>query len=117
MLPALTVFSAVMGIFGGYLISVNVFGMTRDAYFDPMPIHITGFDFWTGIIKALVFGFLIATIACYKGLRTRGGAAGVGKATTNSVVICYSYILIINFILTIGLNSFHVWLVQNLGWR
>lgn len=117
MLPALTVFSAVLGIFGGYLISVNVFGMTADAYFDPMPIHVTWFDFWTGMIKALVFGFLIATISCYKGLRTKGGAAGVGKATTNSVVVCYSYILIINFVLTIGLNSLHILLVENLGWR
>ena len=117
MLPALTVFSAVLGIFGGYLISINVFGMTPDSYFDPMPVHITSFDFWTGITKAFVFGFLISTISCYKGLRTHGGAAGVGKATTSSVVICYSYILIINFVLTIGLNSLHISLVENFGWR
>ncbi|MCH9609577.1 MAG: Intermembrane phospholipid transport system permease protein MlaE [Chlamydiales bacterium] len=117
MLPALTVFSAVMGIFGGYLISVNVFGMTSESYFDPMPVHITGFDFWTGMIKALVFGILISTISCYKGLRTKGGAAGVGKSITNSVVICYSYILIINFLLTIGLNSLHLYFVENFGWR
>ena len=117
MLPALTVFSAVLGIFGGYLISVNVFGMTHDGYFDPMPVHITEFDFWTGIVKALVFGFLISTIACYKGLRTHGGAAGVGRSTTSSVVISYSYILIINFLLTIGLNSIHTLLIENLGWR
>ncbi len=117
MLPALTIFSAVMGIFGGYLISVNVFNMTPDAYFDPMPIHVTAFDFWTGIIKALVFGFLISTIACYKGLKTRGGAAGVGRSTTNSVVIAYSYILIINFLLTVGLNSIHLSLVERWGIR
>lgn len=115
MLPILTMFSAVMGIFGGYLISVHVFGMTTQGYFDPMPAHITYFDIWTGLIKACVFGFLISTIACYKGMTTSGGAAGVGRSTTNSVVICYSYILIINFILTVGLNVMHILLVEKFG--
>jgi len=107
MLPLLTVFSAVIGIYGGYLISVHIFGMTAQGYFDPMPANITYFDFWMGVIKGFVFGFLISTISCYKGMTTRGGAAGVGRATTNSVVISYSYILIINFMLTIGLNVLH----------
>ena len=115
MLPVLTMFSAVMGIFGGYLISTSLFGMTPQGYFDPMPIHITYFDIWTGLIKALFFGFIISTIACYKGLTTSGGAAGVGRATTNSVVICYSYILIVNFLLTVGLNIAHITLVERFG--
>ena len=112
MLPILTLFSALMGIFGGYLISVHVFGMSRQGYFDPMPVHITYFDIWTGMIKALCFGFVISTIACYKGITASGGAAGVGRATTNSVVICYSYILILNFFLTMGLNVLHTLFVQ-----
>jgi len=112
MLPLLTIFSAVMGIYGGYLIAVYFFGMSSQEYFNPMPINITSFDIWAGIIKAFVFGFLISTISCYKGINTRGGAAGVGKATTNSVVICYTYILIINFLLTIGLNIFHIIFVE-----
>lgn len=112
MLPLLTIFSAVMGIYGGYLISVHIFGMTPQGYFDPMPSNITSFDIWTGIIKAFFFGFIISTIACYKGIMTRGGAAGVGKATTNSVVICYTYILIINFLLTVGLNVVHIFFVE-----
>lgn len=114
MLPVLTMFSAVMGIFGGYLISVYIFGMTPQGYFDPMSSQITYFDIWTGIIKALFFGFIISTIACYKGLTTSGGAAGVGRATTNSVVICYSYILIINFLLTIGLNVLHIFILERI---
>ncbi len=108
MLPVLTMFSGVMGIFGGYLISVYIFGMTSQGYFNPMPENITYFDIWIGIIKAVVFGFLISSIACYKGMRTSGGAAGVGESTTKSVVICYSYILIINFLLTVGLNVIHI---------
>ncbi|MEZ5314770.1 MAG: ABC transporter permease [Chlamydiales bacterium] len=107
MLPILTMFSAAMGIFGGYLISVHLFGMTSQGYFDSMPIEISSFDIWIGMIKATCFGFIISTIACYKGMMTSQGASGVGQATTQSVVICYSYILIINFVLTVGLNIFH----------
>lgn len=107
MLPLLTLFSAAMGIFGGYLISVYYFDMTPQAYFDPIPIHVKTFDIWIGMIKALVFGIIISSISCYKGLMTKGGAAGVGKATTNSVVICYSFILIVNFVLTVSLNVVH----------
>lgn len=107
MIPLLVIFSIVMGIFGGYLVAVYFFGMAPNTYFDPMPIHITYFDFSIGVIKGFVFGILIMTIACYKGLRTSGGAAGVGKSTTNSVVITYCCILFVNFFLTIGLNILH----------
>lgn len=104
MMPLLVVFSMVMGIFGGYLVAVYLFGMAPITYFDPMPVHITYFDFSTGMIKSLVFGILIMTIACYKGMKTTGGAAGVGRATTNSVVVTYCCILFLNFFLTVALN-------------
>lgn len=104
MMPLLTVFSIIMGILGGYLISVYFFGMSHASYFDPMPTHISTFDLWTGIIKAFIFGILIMTIACYKGMSTTGGAAGVGRFTTDSVVITYCCILLSNFLLTICLN-------------
>jgi phospholipid/cholesterol/gamma-HCH transport system permease protein len=105
MLPLLTVFSSVMGIMGGYMIAVDYYGMASNVFLDPLPIHITTFDFISGIVKAFAFGMIIVTISCYRGLRTQGGAAGVGRATTNSVVICYSVILISNFLITLGLNS------------
>ncbi|MCI0382123.1 MAG: ABC transporter permease [Chlamydiae bacterium] len=104
MMPLLTLYSVIMGIYGGYLISVFFFGMSPNSYFDAMPIHITLFDFFSGLIKAFFFGILIITISCYKGMNTSGGAEGVGKATTNSVVICYVCILFSNFFLTIALN-------------
>ena len=103
-MPLLTLFGIIMGIFGGYLISVFYFAMAPSSYFDPMPVHITMFDVVTGMVKAFVFGFLIMTVSCYKGMKTSGGAAGVGKATTNSVVISYCCILFSNFFLTVGLN-------------
>lgn len=104
MMPQLTIFSIIMGIFGGYLIAVYFFGMAHATYFDPMPTHIETFDLFTGLVKSFVFGALILTIACYKGMITSGGAAGVGRFTTNSVVITYCCILLTNFFLTIAMN-------------
>lgn len=105
MMPPLTVFSSIMGILGGYIIAVGFYKMAPNSYLDPLPIHITTFDFFSGIVKSLVFAIVIVTISCYKGMTTQGGAAGVGRSTTNSVVICYSIILIVNFLLTLGLNT------------
>lgn len=105
-MPLLTVFSCLMGMFGGYMVAIYYYGMSPNTYLDPLPAHITNFDFFSGIAKSFFFGIIIVTISCYKGLTTRGGAAGVGRATTNSVVICYSVILITNFLLTVGINSF-----------
>lgn len=107
MLPLLTVFSCVMGIMGGYVIAVYYYKMAPNVFLDPLPYNITSFDFFTGMVKALVFGFIIITISCYRGLNTRGGAAGVGRSTTNSVVISYSIILISNFFLTMILNTYY----------
>ena len=107
MIPLLTIFSIILGILGGYVISTYFFGMASSDYFDPMPLHISQFDLLTGIIKSLIFGVLLTTICCFKGMRTKGGAAGVGKATTNSVVISYIIILISDFLITIALNSIH----------
>lgn len=106
MMPLLTIVSIVMGIFGGYVLTVYYFGMAPVTFLDPMRTHLTYADFFTGMIKAVVFGILIMTISCYKGMKTSGGAAGVGRATTNSVVICYCLILLTNFILTMLLNGF-----------
>lgn len=105
MTPMLTVFSAVMGIFGGYLISVFYFKMPPTQYFDPMPIYIDYFDLFIGVTKSIIFGLVIITISCYKGMTTSGGAEGVGRSTTNSVVICYTCILFFNFFVTLGLNQ------------
>ena len=105
MMPLLTIFSSIMGILGGYMIAVGFYKMAPNSFLDPLPEHVTTFDFVSGMVKAFVFGIIIVTISCYKGMTTQGGAAGVGRSTTNSVVICYSVILIVNFLLTLGLNS------------
>ena len=105
MMPLLTVFSCIMGILGGFLVAVYVYHMPPNVFLDPLPDHIKLFDLFSGVAKAIVFGIVIVTISCYRGLTTKGGAAGVGRATTNSVVICYSVILIGNFFLTLLLNN------------
>ena len=107
MVPVLTIFSCAMGIFGGYLIAVELYGMPIHDFFDPLPAYISWFDLFSGLLKSFVFGVLIVSICCYKGMTTQGGAAGVGRATTNSVVFSYAAILSANFMLTIGLNSFY----------
>ncbi|MBS0620619.1 MAG: ABC transporter permease [Verrucomicrobia bacterium] len=107
MMPLLTVFSVVMGVLGGYLIAVYYFGMAPNTYMDPIPLQTTYFDFFTGVIKGLVFGMIIMTVACFKGMRTSGGAAGVGRSTTSSVVITYCLVLLINFFMTVALNVLH----------
>lgn len=105
MLPLLTIFSCIMGIIGGYCVAVYFYGMAPNTFLDPLPLHISSFDFISGLVKAFVFGVIIVTISCYRGMTTTGGAAGVGRSTTTSVVICYSIILIGNFVLTVALNG------------
>lgn len=112
MVPILTIFSCAMGMLGGFLVAVDLYGMTPQDFFSPLPIYINWFDIFSGLSKSVVFGFLIVSISCFRGMITRGGAAGVGRATTNSVVVCYSAILISNFLLTIALNAAY-WMIVN----
>jgi phospholipid/cholesterol/gamma-HCH transport system permease protein len=112
MVPMLTIFSCLMGVSGGFLVAVDLYGMTPQSFWDPIPIYVNWFDVVSGLCKSSVFGLLIVTISSYRGMQTKGGAAGVGRATTNSVVICYSAILIANFLLTIALNNAY-WMIVN----
>lgn len=109
MMPFLHLFCTLTGLLGGYLIATYFFGMAPITYFGGMQIYITHFDFMSGFVKALIFGIFVASICCYKGTRTKGGALGVGSATTASVVICYATILIFNFLLTLALNMARIW--------
>lgn len=93
MLPLLTVYADFIGIIGGYLIGVYKLLIGSTIYikmtFDPLVFK----DVFSGLLKSLVFAMIICVISCYEGFRTEGGAEGVGKATTLSVVT--SFILII----------------------
>jgi len=116
MLPILTIFSCAMGVLGGYIIAVDYYGMPSHSYIDPLRDQIHLYDVFMGLVKGFVFGIIIITISSYKGMTTRGGAAGVGRSTTNSVVICYSVILVGNFLLTVFLNNTYTYLKEQFWW-
>lgn len=93
MLPLLVVYTDLIGILGGYIICVFRLGVTSAMYlqmtFDSLVLK----DLFSGLLKSVVFGVIISLVSCYEGLRTGGGAEGVGRATTLSVVT--SFLLII----------------------
>ena len=99
-MPILTAFADVVGILGGYLISVLLLGTNPTIYVRRTYDYLDLEDVYIGLLKACIFGMIIATIGCYQGINTRGGAEGVGKATTNAVVISSLLILVANYFVT-----------------
>ena len=100
MLPLLIVVADVIGIAGGYLVSVVYFGANPVTYMENTFIFMDLADVNSGLIKAAVFGLIISVVGCQKGFFTRGGAEGVGRATTRAVVLASIAILISDFFLT-----------------
>ena len=99
-LPMLVVFGNAIGIWGGYLVSVILLGANPVTYLGNTFQYMDTNDFLSGVIKAAVFGLLIAVIGCQKGYYTTGGAEGVGRSTTRAVVLASIAILISDFFLT-----------------
>lgn len=86
MLPCLTILADFIGILGGYTISMATLNITSVRYIDQTISALVFRDLFSGIVKSVFFALIIAEIGCYQGLRVAGGAEGVGKSTTNSVV-------------------------------
>ena len=105
MLPVLTMFGNVMGLIGGLLTSLNV-GISYQTFMNSAANYLTVYDIAGGLLKTMVFGIIIAITACYIGLNTEGGAAGVGRSTTSAVV--WSIVLLYgsNFIMSWLLYAF-----------
>ncbi|MBP9147040.1 MAG: ABC transporter permease [Thermoanaerobaculia bacterium] len=100
MLPLLIIAADVIGIAGGYLVSVVYFGANPVTYMENTFVFMDSADVRSGLIKAAFFGLIIAVVGCQKGYFTRGGAEGVGRATTRAVVLASIAILISDFFLT-----------------
>jgi phospholipid/cholesterol/gamma-HCH transport system permease protein len=100
MLPFLVLVADIIGVFGGYLVSVYKLGFNPDAYITNTFEYLETMDVVSGLVKAAVFGFLIALMGCYHGFHSKGGAQGVGKATTNAVVTGAILVLVFNYIIT-----------------
>ena len=93
MLPLLTLYADCIGVFGGYIVGVFKLHLSPSIYMNMTinPLHLK--DIFTGLFKSGVFAVIISIIACYEGFRTRGGAEGVGRSTTISVVTAFILII------------------------
>ncbi|MBN1382399.1 MAG: ABC transporter permease [Deltaproteobacteria bacterium] len=100
MLPLLTVVSDFMGILGGYFVGVHLLHINSGIFVKNITTIVDLDDLYNGLVKAAVFGLILSLIGCYKGFNTRGGAEGVGKATTEAVVLSSITILISDYFLT-----------------
>ncbi|MDP2924517.1 MAG: ABC transporter permease [Candidatus Omnitrophota bacterium] len=100
MLPCLTVLGNISGILGGYLVGTQSLNINSDLYIQTTFKYLEIKDIYTGIMKSFVFAIVIALIGCYEGLNTKGGAEGVGRATTRSVVISFILIILADCVLT-----------------
>lgn len=99
-LPILVLIADVIGIFGGSLTSVFSLKLSFIRYMNITLDFLTTPDITSGLIKATVFGFIIAIVGCYNGYNSKGGAEGVGRATTNAVVQSSILILCLNYLMT-----------------
>lgn len=98
--PLLTVIADIIGCFGGMLITIREAGISTSLYIDQIRTTVFVEDFVSGVYKSIFFGFAIAIIACYEGLRTIGGTEGVGQSTTRAVVYSSITIFVSDFFLT-----------------
>jgi len=94
--PALTLLSMFIGVIGGVVIAVSVLGQTARGFWEELLTAVTMSDFFHGLGKSLVFAWIISFVGCYLGLRSRGSAASVGRATTRTVVTCIFLIIVVD---------------------
>jgi phospholipid/cholesterol/gamma-HCH transport system permease protein len=99
-IPLLVAIADTIGIMGGYVVGTGSLGFNGAAYLKNTVDFLEFDDIFSGLIKAAVFGFIIALMGCYHGFNSKGGAQGVGRATTNAVVSASILILAANYVLT-----------------
>jgi phospholipid/cholesterol/gamma-HCH transport system permease protein len=100
MLPCLTIFSDLVGMIGGYIVGVFEVGINSSMYINVTFKFLELKDIYTGLVKSVFFAMIISLIGCYMGLNTQGGAEGVGRATTVSVVTSFILIILADCVLT-----------------
>ena len=104
-MPVLALVADIIGIFGGFVVGTQSFGFNAAIYVQRTINFLSVDDVTSGLIKAAVFGFIIAIMGCYNGYYSKGGAQGVGRATTNAVVSASILILAANYLMTALLFS------------
>ena len=100
MLPILTIVSLVMGSIGGIFVATTIYKISQATFIESIQTFLQVWDLVSALVKAVIFGALIAIIGCNWGLTTTGGAKGVGQSTTTAVVIALIAIFICNFFLS-----------------
>lgn len=100
MMPVLTVYTNLLGILGGGIVGTTQLDVAFHAYLDNATQYAANKDLYVGLLKALVFGIIIATVACYHGLTTKDGAVGVGRATRRTVIVSFLLVLIVGYMIT-----------------
>jgi phospholipid/cholesterol/gamma-HCH transport system permease protein len=100
MAPALTVLCDIVGAFGGWVVATSLMGIPSQTYITSAKEALTYNDIFGGIVKPLVYGFIIALVGCRSGLRTTGGTVGVGRSTTQSVVMASILIIAVDFFMS-----------------
>jgi phospholipid/cholesterol/gamma-HCH transport system permease protein len=99
-MPLLVAIADTIGIMGGYIVGTRSLGFNSGAYLKNTVDFLEFHDVTSGLIKSAVFGFIIALMGCYHGFNSKGGAQGVGRATTNAVVSASILILAANYVMT-----------------
>ena len=100
MLPVLTIICDFVGIVGGYLVGVKLLGINEGIFIAKIIEYLEPADITMGLVKASFFGLILSLVGCYKGFYTTGGAEGVGRATTQAVVLASVLILAADYVLT-----------------
>jgi len=98
-MPLLAWIFDTVGIFGGYVVTVSLFGLSEGTYFGQIRAFLAPIDLWVGFWKAIVFGLIVMWVAAYKGFHVGHGAEGVGRATTEAVVLASVLILVFDYFL------------------
>ncbi len=100
MMPFLTVFFVIAGVISSFLVGVAYYDINVADFIDKIQWIVTWDDLWKGVQKSLFFGLVFSTIGCFQGFYARGGAKGVGRATTKAVVLSYVTILVADYFIT-----------------
>jgi phospholipid/cholesterol/gamma-HCH transport system permease protein len=99
-LPLLTIVADTLGVAGGWLVAVRVLNFNPTTYIHNTATFLQAWDVGSGLVKAAVFGFIVALMGCYHGYNASGGARGVGRATTHAVVSAAVLIFAADYLLT-----------------
>lgn len=100
MMPILTIYTNTLGLLGGAVVGATQLQVSFAAYFDNAKIFAENKDLFVGLLKAVVFGIVIATVACHQGFSATEGAVGVGQATRRTVIISFLTILVLGYMIS-----------------